>query len=274
MHADRITEPDRFYHVSCVEHIFDLRVLLESKQLEHEGGYSITSSMYGGVNIGYKAFHMAIEDWFDSNGASSDLEEYEAHKEAHDRWKMLYDTYLRDHIFHTAVGEAGCSCGPAPEKPAYSTKQREPRLLSDVLAAVAKVKQIDGLPRRWLEFLSAPADESSEGEGSEGVSEDKGKQPLQPTEASTPTIKKASESEMKKRREELLGFLRKRKEEKMEKVKATEKEWVEAVQKQREEVNHKKVDEKEEMEMEVTKNRREENTDDEASESSNATSSS
>jgi hypothetical protein len=104
--------------------------------------------MCEGLNTGCKEFHIAIKDWFDSNRAQSALEEYEAHKEAHDSWKMLYDTYLRRHIFYKVVGEAECSCGPAPAKPVYSTKQREPRLLSDVLAAVSKVKQIDGLPRR------------------------------------------------------------------------------------------------------------------------------
>jgi len=136
----------------------------------------------------------------------------------------------------------------------HSTKQRELWLLSDVLAAVSKVKQIDGLPRRWLKLLSPPADELSEGGGSEGINEDKGNELLQPTEVSAPTSKKAPESETSKRREEFLGFLHKRKEKKINKVKAKEKKRIEAVQKQRENVNHQKVDEKEEIGVEVKKN--------------------
>ena len=71
---------------------------------------------------------------------------------------------------------------------------------------------------------------------------------------STPTNKKAPESEMRKRREEFLSFLHKRKEEKMKKVKAKEKKRIEAVQKQWEDVSHQKIDEKEEIEIEVKKN--------------------
>jgi hypothetical protein len=184
MQIDQTIEPDLFYHVSCVEQICDVRTLLESKELGHEGRFPYKSDGFG-VALKDRFMHVAIEDWFDSNGASSDLEDYAAHREAHDSWKIMYGTYLERHLVHGRSVEAGRLYGPEPEKSVYSTTHREPRLLSDVLAAVAKVKQIDGMPRRWLKILSASADETPEDGEGEGASENKGKGSLRAAERST-----------------------------------------------------------------------------------------
>jgi hypothetical protein len=209
----------------------DLSTLLEPKRLETDGGFFLTGRT--GVNIGYVPVHMAIGDWIDNNGCSYDVDEYKPHAEAHDDWRRSFGDHMRQHIIHVREGETRCTCGPEPEKPTYSTKERTPRLLSEVLGSIVQVEQIDSIPRKWLEIIAAPADESDkleDEEGEEGMrkgkekEKEKGKEPLEASKASIPSARKASQFEMQERRKVLLSVLRKWREEEKEVAKKTSQE--------------------------------------------------
>jgi hypothetical protein len=80
-----------------------------------------------------------IEDWFANNGRSFDVEEY-------GRWDKAYNDWERE--------SSTCTCEPIPEKLAksdYFSAERTPRLLSEALASVAKMRQIDRLPKAFLD---------------------------------------------------------------------------------------------------------------------------
>jgi hypothetical protein len=60
---------------------------------------------------------------------------------------------------HATHAKDQCACGPEPAKPAYSSeKECKPRLLSEVLASIVKIPQIDGIPITWIEYLNGPVD--------------------------------------------------------------------------------------------------------------------
>lgn len=71
----RNAEPNWFYHVSCVEQILDLSTLLESKQLQYDGGFKLADGIFE-ITPSYEAVHIAIDDWFENAGTSFDLHEY------------------------------------------------------------------------------------------------------------------------------------------------------------------------------------------------------
>jgi len=79
-------------------------------------------------------------------------------------WDRAYDDWVgesSDREMNHQLGECRkgeCTCQPIPQKPQkadYFSAERTPRLLTEVLASVAKVHQIDRLPK---EFLSAAKD--------------------------------------------------------------------------------------------------------------------
>jgi hypothetical protein len=93
-----------------------------------------------------------IEDWFANSGRSFDIEEY-------GRWDKAYDDWERESSTRELNYQLGdcrkgkCTCEPIPEKPAksdYFSAERTPRLLSEALASVAKMRQIDRLPKAFL----------------------------------------------------------------------------------------------------------------------------
>jgi hypothetical protein len=118
--------------------------LLQNNYLQHEKGPTTNHSIYG-VEVNYKSVHMAIADWFNNQGSSIDLRTYVQCEEAYGQWKTSHYMWPREHMMYTR-GKTDCARDPEPSKPTYSsTKERMPRLLSEV-TAVAKISQIDSIP--------------------------------------------------------------------------------------------------------------------------------
>jgi hypothetical protein len=220
-------EPNLFYHVSCVEQILDLRTLLESKQLQHDGGFKFVRTI-SGIAPSYESVHIAIDDWFENAGTSFDLQEYNEHEKAYNEWGILALIRMTDHLRHVEDGDNNCSCDPEPERPIYSTKERIPRLLSEVLASITKVEQIDNIPKWWLDYLFLPEydTEGEEEEGPEGAN--KGKEPLDAEEDSSHVSRKATDLEMKERRKKVVDHIKKLKREIAERSKLKDKDHEEA----------------------------------------------
>ncbi|KAE9365414.1 hypothetical protein N431DRAFT_496510 [Stipitochalara longipes BDJ] len=195
--------PNYFYHVSCVEQILDLSALLAPKQLQHDWGMKLRSGLFGVITC-YYPVHMAIDDWFENAGLSFDLDVYTDHKEAYRRWEMLTQFRAMDHVRHIQDGNNECSCDPEPERPIYSTKERTPRLLSEVLASIEEVEQIDDIPKEWLEILAEPEYETENEESSADVAKDK--ESVDDTDGQKP--RKATDLEMKERRKELVDYIK------------------------------------------------------------------
>jgi hypothetical protein len=139
-------------------------------------------------------------------GSSFDLGEYKDHKEAHKNWETLTLFRFTGHFKHTQDGDTECSCCPEPERPTYSTKTRTPRLLGEVLASIAEVEQIDGIPKDWQDFLSQLKYETNDEEDPGGVIENK--EPLKAMESQVADDKKAADLEIKGRRKELVDFIK------------------------------------------------------------------
>ena len=96
-------------------------------------------------------FHPIIEDWFYYNACTFDIKEYR-------RWGKAYADWGREHSCRTMEHQWGCqdgkcTCEPVPERPQeadYFSAERTPRLLSEVLASVARVHQVVLLPETFL----------------------------------------------------------------------------------------------------------------------------
>ena len=135
-----------------MEHILDLTALLEPNQIKMEGGTS-TYSILGMAVSRMSGFHLMIEDWFTNSGRSFDVEEYDQWDKAYDNW--VWESSIRE--MNHQLGdcrESECTYEPIPENPEksdYFSAERTPRLLSEVLASVAKVHQIDHLPKAFLD---------------------------------------------------------------------------------------------------------------------------
>ena len=137
--------------------MFDLSNLLRNNQLQHEVGLSITPNnrRVCAVDMRYYSMHMAITDWFDNSGSVFDINAYVPFEEAYNKWKNFHSAFLSEHLMHAEYAE--CTCGPEPAKPMYDLNaERKPRLLSEVLASVVKVDQIDSIPVQRLEYLKGP----------------------------------------------------------------------------------------------------------------------
>jgi hypothetical protein len=96
-----------------------------------------------------------IEDWFTNNGCAFDVEEYDQWDKAYDNWVgESSDREMNHQLGGCRKGE--CTCQPIPQKPKkadYFSAERTPRLLTEVLASVAKVHQIDCLPKAFLSVV-------------------------------------------------------------------------------------------------------------------------
>jgi hypothetical protein len=218
--------------------MMDLSVLVQSKQLMHEGQFVAIGGLFG--SVGWIDVHMVIEDWYDNNGYSLNKEDYEKHEEEYNNWRTQAMLLRAGRLRHR--GDDGGD-EHEPEKPTFLSGERQPRLLSEALASIADVKQIDGVPKGWLEWLSRPVYETEDKEA-EGVAEDKednsqgvsknkegdsdgtskDNEPLSAENIVTQTGRKATDLEMKERRKELVDFIKKMKEEKTEKLKTKDNE--------------------------------------------------
>jgi hypothetical protein len=163
-------EPNWYYHISCMELILDLTTVLERGWIKMEGGIFEIEIL--GITVQNKRFHKTIEDWFEYGGCTFDDDEYDRYNKAYADWKS--EDYSRESQHHVSHKQARpeCTCGPAPPKPVmsdYFPEKRTSRLLSKILAARAKVAQVDGLPDGLLEELMGL---SSEGDSSDSHDND------------------------------------------------------------------------------------------------------
>jgi hypothetical protein len=125
---------------------------------------------------------------------------------------------------HATHAKDQCACGPEPAKPAYSSeKERKPRLLSEVLASIVKIPQIDGIPITWIEYLNGPVDCTEADEDVPGSQSDttdpkehqKLEEPgaaanVQADEANS--TRKPTDVELKERRQRLVEVIREERE--------------------------------------------------------------
>lgn len=91
-----------------------------------------------------------IEDWFYYNACTFDIKEYRRWGKAYTDWEREHSCRILEHQWGCQDGR--CSCEPVPERPQdadYFSAERTPRLLSEVLAFVARANQIDLLPESF-----------------------------------------------------------------------------------------------------------------------------
>jgi hypothetical protein len=152
-----ILEPNRFFHISCIEHLFDLREILDQGWMKMEGGISLVGLR--GDTVREERFPTVVEEWFENRGSVFTIDEYKAYKKAcetrereeNNRW-FTHSKKMDEDEKH----EEQCSCAwemPEISKSDYFPEERTPRLLSQVLASLAKVSQIDRLAENLLTNL-------------------------------------------------------------------------------------------------------------------------
>lgn len=130
-------DPNRYYHVSCIERIFgNLSALVETGNLKME-----------------EKDHEAIEDWFKYRGRTFDVSCYDSYAKGYEEWEDGWTTPYVDHqLSHSRSHDAECEVCQSwrlPEKPKRSDffpDEPSACLLSEVLAQVAETSHIDGLP--------------------------------------------------------------------------------------------------------------------------------
>ncbi|KAL4934995.1 hypothetical protein BDV06DRAFT_140442 [Aspergillus oleicola] len=143
--SGRYYEPNKYYHVSCMEQIFpDLPALIERGVLQMEGGVTQLTSASWQIS----RFHDAIEDWFHYKGRTFDVKTYDRFKRNYAKWDRKYSTAVLNHQFEAH----GCSfedcekCGNIPDEPLkkdYFPEEPRSCLLSEVLASVIGVRHLD-----------------------------------------------------------------------------------------------------------------------------------
>lgn len=122
-----------------------------------EGGISVVDIF--GNTIREQRFLTIIEEWFENKGSVFTIDEYKAYNDACEsrererghRW-FEHDIKNREDEKH----EEQCSCAwemPEINKSDYFPEEPTPRLLSQVLASIAKVSQIDRLTEQLLTYL-------------------------------------------------------------------------------------------------------------------------
>jgi hypothetical protein len=155
--ANLILEPNRFFHISCIEHLFDLREILDQGWMKMEGGISLVGIF--GNTVREERFPTIIEEWFENKGSVFTIDEYKAYKRACETREGEFSTRWITHCIKNGEDEKHeeqCSCAwemPEVNKSDYFPEERTPRLLSQVLASVAKVSQIDRLTEKLLTDL-------------------------------------------------------------------------------------------------------------------------
>jgi hypothetical protein len=152
-----ILEPNRFFHISCIEHLFDLREILDQGWMKMEGGISLVGIF--GNTVKEERFPTIIEEWFENKGSVFTIDEYKAYKKACETRERERSSRWITHCIKNRKDEKHeeqCSCAwemPEINKSDYFPEERTPRLLSQVLASLAKVSQIDRLTEKLLTHL-------------------------------------------------------------------------------------------------------------------------
>ena len=119
-----------------------------------EGGISLVGLR--GDTVREERFPTIVEEWFENRGSVFTIDEYKAYKKAcetrereeNNRW-FTHSKKMDEDEKH----EEQCSCAwemPEVNKSDYFPEERTPRLLSQVLASLAKVSQIDRLTENLL----------------------------------------------------------------------------------------------------------------------------
>ncbi|KAE8155565.1 hypothetical protein BDV40DRAFT_294231 [Aspergillus tamarii] len=138
-------EPNKYYHVSCMEQIFpDLAALIERGDLRMDGVTQMTSASWQ-----ISRFHNAIEDWFRYKGRSFDVKTYDRFERKYAKWDRKSSTAEINHQLEAHGGSSrNCEkCGSIPDEPLrkdYFPEEPQSCLLSEVLASVIGVQHLDG----------------------------------------------------------------------------------------------------------------------------------
>ncbi|KAN0120277.1 hypothetical protein V8E51_002485 [Hyaloscypha variabilis] len=150
-------QPNRFFHISCIEHLFDLREILDQGWIKMEGGISLVGIF--GNTVREERFPTIVEEWFENKGSVFTIDEYKAYKEACKTREQERSSRWIEHCMKKRKDEKHeeqCSCAwemPEIDKSDYFPEERTPRLLSQVLASLAKVSQIDRLNEKLVADL-------------------------------------------------------------------------------------------------------------------------
>ncbi|KAJ5231014.1 hypothetical protein N7489_011722 [Penicillium chrysogenum] len=140
-------QPNQYYHVSCMEQIFpDLSTLVQRGILQMGGGVNQLTEASWQVS----RFHNAIEDWFRYNGRTFDVKIYDRFHREHAEWDQKASTIEINHQLGARGGSSkDCEkCEEVPDEPLrrdYFPEEPRNRLLSEVLASVIGVRQLDGV---------------------------------------------------------------------------------------------------------------------------------
>ncbi|CAG8076447.1 unnamed protein product [Penicillium nalgiovense] len=147
--SGRYYEPNKYYHVSCMEQIFpDLSALVERGILLMEGGVTQLTSASWQIS----RFHNAIEDWFRCKGRTFEVNQYDRFQEANAKWERKASTVEINHQLEAHEGSSrDCEvCGEVPDEPLrkdYFPEEPRSSLLSEVLASTIGVGHLDGVDR-------------------------------------------------------------------------------------------------------------------------------
>jgi hypothetical protein len=115
-----------------------------------EGG-TVTYNTQGPVVSTTTRFHPMIQDCFYYNACTFDIKEPRRWGKAYADWERERSCRILEYQWGCQDGR--CSCEPVREGPQetdYFSAERTSRLLSEVLASVTKVHQIDLLPESLL----------------------------------------------------------------------------------------------------------------------------
>ncbi|KAK6810476.1 hypothetical protein RU639_013750 [Aspergillus parasiticus] len=140
-------EPNKYYHVSCIEQIFpDLAALIERGDLRMDGGVTQMTSASWQIS----RFHNAIEDWFRYKGRSFDAKTYDRFERKYAKWDRKSSTAEINHQLEAHGGSSrNCEkCGSIPDEPLrkdYFPEEPQSCLLREVLASVIGVQHLDGV---------------------------------------------------------------------------------------------------------------------------------
>ena len=122
-----------------------------------EGGISLVGIF--GNTVKEERFPTILEEWFENKGSVFTIDEYKAYKEACETRERERSSRWIEHCKKKRKDEKHeeqCSCAwemPEINKSDYFPEERTPRLLSQVLASLAKVSQIDRLNEKLVADL-------------------------------------------------------------------------------------------------------------------------
>ncbi|OKO89278.1 hypothetical protein PENSUB_13813 [Penicillium subrubescens] len=114
--------------------------------LQMEGGVAQLTSASWQIS----RFHNAIEDWFRYKGRTFEVKIYDRFKKAHAKWERKASTVEINHQLEAHEGSSqNCEkCGKVPDEPQrkdYFPEEPHSSLLSEVLASVIGVGNLDGV---------------------------------------------------------------------------------------------------------------------------------